>query len=81
MNTRSKTAAWLAAGTMAGLLAACDRSAQPADGAVGEREVGTAAYTPDKQVVPTTGSNVEKLNAPEVVVPAPTEGAATPPTK
>jgi hypothetical protein len=47
-------------------LAACDRSAQNADGATGKGEVGTAANTPTGQVVPTTGSNEEKLNAPEV---------------
>jgi threonine aldolase len=85
MKTRSNTAAWLAAGTMAaaaGLLAACDNSAQPADGAVGEREVGTAAYTPDNQVVPTTGTNAGKLDAPEIVAaPAPTEGAPAPEAK
>ncbi len=60
------------------LLAACDRSAQSSDGAVGENQVGTAAYTPSGQVVPTTGANAEKLDAPEIVAAPPADGATAP---
>jgi hypothetical protein len=80
MRTALKSKAWLAAGAIvagASLLGACDRSAQSSDGAVGENQVGTAAYTPTGQVVPTTGSNTEKLDAPEIA-PVPADGAAAP---
>ena len=58
-------------------LAACDRSAQSADGAVSEGAVGTAANTPTGQVVPTTGTNDAsgKLEAPEITAAAPAEQA------
>ena len=63
-----------AALSLAGL-AACDQSAQPADGAVSEGAVGTAANTPTGQVVPTTGTNAASgaLDAPEVTAEAPAE--------
>lgn len=58
-------------------LGACDQSAQPADGAVSEGAVGTAANTPTGLVVPTTGTNAAtgKLDAPEVTAAAPAESA------
>ncbi|HEY8573982.1 hypothetical protein [Phenylobacterium sp.] len=60
-------------------LAACDKSAQSADGAVSEGAVGTAANTPTGQVVPTTGTNAASgaLDAPEVTAAAPADGAAS----
>lgn len=70
---RKSTLAAAAAALCALSLAACDKSAQNADGATGKGEVGTAANTPNGQVVPTTGTNDEKLNAPEVTAVAPAD--------
>jgi hypothetical protein len=82
MKLATLTAAALLAG--AGLLTGCgDKSAQSADGAVSEGSVGTAANTPNGQVVP-TGSDESKINAPTetaVAPAAPTDGGATEPAK
>jgi hypothetical protein len=77
MRTQLKSAAVMAGVLLAGasLLAACDRSAQNGDGAVGKGEVGTAAYTPNGQVVPVDG-NTTKLDSPEITATAPADAAA-----